>query len=316
MEVTGEASQPIIYMPQYQVSFTTSPGNGGSITPTGNNIWTNAGLITITATAKPGYVFSQWSTNTQSITINSLVSATTTASIKGPGTITANFVAIPPTTYTVTFQSDLPAGTQWSVTLNRVKGSSTTNTITFNVAAGTYSWSVSTPISGGSGIQYRAPISSGKITVISDVNRQIQYQTQYYLTMQVQPARAGSISPRSGWYLAGTTIQISATASKGYVFTSWTGTGMGSYTGTLQTSSMAINGPITETALFTSTKTEIPLILGTMILFSAYYLGVQVSKYFKGNQFAFLLLKGGLCKKWLKRVALRSFSKVLERSRG
>jgi len=43
------------------------------------------------------------------------------------------FTPVTPTLYTITFkESGLPSGTSWSVTLNRVTETSTTNTITFH----------------------------------------------------------------------------------------------------------------------------------------------------------------------------------------
>ena len=68
--------------------------------------------------------------------------------------------------------------------------------------------------------------------------------------MQVSPGGAGSVSPSSGWYDAGSSVSISATANSGYAFTSWTGSGSGSYTGTANPASVTMNEPITETANF------------------------------------------------------------------
>ena len=63
-------------------------------------------------------------------------------------------------TYTVTFtESGLPSGASWSITLNGTTKSSTTNTITFSVPNGTYSYTIGS-ISG-----YTALPSSGTIMV-------------------------------------------------------------------------------------------------------------------------------------------------------
>jgi hypothetical protein len=76
---------------QYKVSFAVSPGLAGSTTPFGN-VWENAGSLSISATAKSGYVFDHWLSSTESITFASSSSASTTATISGTGTITANFL--------------------------------------------------------------------------------------------------------------------------------------------------------------------------------------------------------------------------------
>jgi hypothetical protein len=96
--VTGPAS-PITasgtvtgsYKTQYQVSFAVSPSGSGTTMPSGTNVWEDAGVISILASANSGYAFSSWSA-TGSITIANPSSASTTATINGPGTITANFV--------------------------------------------------------------------------------------------------------------------------------------------------------------------------------------------------------------------------------
>jgi hypothetical protein len=75
------------------------------------------------------------------------------------------------------------------------------------------------------------------------------FQRQYYLTMQANGP--GSVSPSSRWYNAGETIPISATPNPGDTFTSWTGTGSGSYTGTSNSATITMNSAITETANFT-----------------------------------------------------------------
>ena len=69
-------------------------------------------------------------------------------------------VAFSEVTYVVTFiETGLPSGTSWSVTFNGTTLSSTTNTISFTAANGTYSYSI------GSISDYKVSPSSGSITV-------------------------------------------------------------------------------------------------------------------------------------------------------
>src|SRR5208282_6295357 len=70
-----------------------------------------------------------------------------------------------------------------------------------------------------------------------------------FLTMNA--GAGGSVSPASGWNNSGTNVTISATASNGYSFGSWSGSGTGSYSGANNPSSVTMNGPVTETANFT-----------------------------------------------------------------
>ncbi|MBO3800541.1 MAG: VCBS repeat-containing protein [Candidatus Brockarchaeota archaeon] len=76
------------------------------------------------------------------------------------------------------------------------------------------------------------------------------YILQYYLMMQTN---YGTIAPSSGWYDAGTTVQISATApvaAKGerYAWKGWTGAGTGSYSGTDNPVTIIVNASIKQTA--------------------------------------------------------------------
>jgi PGF-pre-PGF domain-containing protein len=81
------------------------------------------------------------------------------------------------------------------------------------------------------------------------------WKTQYKLTIATN---FGTTSPSVGvyWENAGTVVNISATppgagAGENYVFNGWIGTGSGSYTGSNQSTSVTMNGAITENASWT-----------------------------------------------------------------
>jgi hypothetical protein len=85
---------------QHQVSFAVSPADSGSINPARNNTWIDVNnTINISAINGNGYIFSSW-TSTEAIIIVNASTASTNASVNGPGSITANFVVqvIPETT--------------------------------------------------------------------------------------------------------------------------------------------------------------------------------------------------------------------------
>ena len=99
--VTGGLTSPIHssgtatgnYKTQYQVAFAVSPVGGGSTTPS-TATWYDAGVggQSISASANPSYVFSSWSANPpSSITFVSTTLPSTTMTVNGAGTITANF---------------------------------------------------------------------------------------------------------------------------------------------------------------------------------------------------------------------------------
>jgi hypothetical protein len=81
---------------------------------------------------------------------------------------------------------------------------------------------------------------------------------QYQLTTS---ANYGSVTPDDGtWYNAGTVVAISAIApsagaGESYVWNGWTGTGLGSYSGTTNAASITMNGPISETAAWVRVTT-------------------------------------------------------------
>jgi hypothetical protein len=117
------------------------------------------------------------------------------------------------------------------------------------------SWSVTNPLGGSTSSEQWISFQSASGTISSAQTIAFSYQHQYYLTMQVNPPAGGSVSPSSGWQNAGTVLTISATANTGYVFSSWTGTGSGSYSGTNNpaTNAVTMSAPITETANFGQT---------------------------------------------------------------
>lgn len=89
-------------------------------------------------------------------------------------------------------------------------------------------------------------------TIGASTTRAFTYQHQFFLTMQVSPSGEGSTKPSSnGWHNAGQTITINAAAAIGHKFLSWTGTGTGSYTGSIKLTTITMNSAITETANFT-----------------------------------------------------------------
>jgi PKD repeat protein len=85
--------------------------------------------------------------------------------------------------------------------------------------------------------------------------------TQQQVTVQCQLTMAtnfGMTTPSVGnhWYDSGSQVTISATAppvgvGERYVWNGWTGTGTGSYTGTSNTATVTMSGPVTETASWT-----------------------------------------------------------------
>jgi len=76
---------------QYNVTFKVKPPSCGTTTPSGSGWYNESSTIQISATPDPDCVFRNWFTNTSKITVANPNSQITTATINGPGTVTANF---------------------------------------------------------------------------------------------------------------------------------------------------------------------------------------------------------------------------------
>jgi hypothetical protein len=141
----------------FQVTFSTSGGGSGSTTsPSGTESYTAGQQVSISATAGTDHTFSDW-TATGSITFADASLASTTATVNGAGTITANFVNSVASIIISPKPSTIPAGGSQSYTATAydqygnslgVVTSSTTWSIT-SAAGG--SWSSGTYTSANAG---------------------------------------------------------------------------------------------------------------------------------------------------------------------
>ena len=112
---------------------------------------------------------------------------------------------------------------------------------------------VLTGVSGGSPAQNGAtgtytPTLAGTITAT--------YKVQYLLIMMLNPPffSSSSITPAAGiyWKDAASQVAISANTVNEYTFSSWTGSGLGSYSGNNAGTTITMNSPVIETANFAS----------------------------------------------------------------
>jgi len=187
------------------------------------------------------YVFTGWSSSDPGGYTDSASSYS--VNMSNPITETANWK----TQYylTVTSPYDAPGGQGW------YDSGSTASSV------------VSSPVSGGTGVQYvatgytgsgSAPSGSGtsvSFNITSPSSITWNWKTQYYLS--VVDGGHGTASGQN-WYDVGTpaTFGISpTTVSDGtgveYVFTGWSSSDAGGYTGSLPSTAVTMNNPITET---------------------------------------------------------------------
>ena len=238
----------------YTANFTTqyyltmSHGIGGTVSPASG--WRNSGAaISITATptnnSSVSYNFSGWTgtgTGSYSGTNNP-----TSIAMNGPITENASFtqnnvqVTVQTNPLGRTFSID---GTAYNSTqmFSWVPGSSHTIATTSPQSDATSVRYVWTKWSDGGAISHTVAPTTNKTYTAT-------FTTQYYLTMN--HGTGGTVAPPTGWKNSGVVVSISATPASGYSFSSWTGSGTGSYTGSTNASSITMGGPITEAAAFT-----------------------------------------------------------------
>lgn len=136
-----------------------------------------------------------------------------------------------------------------------VDGAAYTTAQTFTWTPGSsHIIAATSPQSGGTGVQYvwDSWSDGGAIahTITPNANRTYtaNFTTQYDLAVNADAG--GAVSSSGGWNNSGAKVNISVTATNGYSFTGWTGSGSGSYSGTDNPASITMNGPITESAGF------------------------------------------------------------------
>ncbi len=249
--IDGPLNLTAIYQTQYQVAFNVSPPGTGSISPSGANNWYNAGnILPISAITIFPNAFSSW-TSAGGIGISSSSLSNTTATINGPGTITANFVTLN-TTVTITINSNLTSSSYFKADDNVY---STPQTFSWKIGD-RHTLEAISPISGTAGVQYvwvgwsdgGSQIHDFFVPSFNSVIS-INYKTQYQVTFAVKPSGAGSISPSGNIWCDSGTLSISATPNAGYRFLSWTVTGAVSVANsTSSTSTASVNGSGTITA--------------------------------------------------------------------
>ncbi len=228
---------------QYFLTMDSGTG-GGALSPV-NGFFPAGQSVQISATPNAGYNFGSWT-------------GAGTGSYTGPnnpGTVTMNSPIRERAVWTagtipVTIAT-IPAGRTIIV-----DGTGYTSPQTFTWTTGSaHSISAdSIQASAAPGVRYRWSLWSdaGALTHIvaptSATTYTATFETQYLLTMNANPG--GTVDPPSGWYDLGSAVTITGIPNTGFSFSSWTGSGPGSYSGATNPRIITTNGPITEIANF------------------------------------------------------------------
>jgi hypothetical protein len=212
----------------YALSTSSSPAEGGSISPSGGS-YVDKTEVTLIATPAAGYRFDHWGGNASG------VSATFQIAMNSQKSVIAYFVRL----------YDL------SVLTSPVGGGSV------NVSNGTYDAGTEVTLIAVPAIGYRFDHWEGSISGTSD-NTVITIDSDktaiavfskvvYTLESRLNPWDGGSVDPAGGNYKAGATVTLTAIPAAGYRFDHWGG----DVSGASATLNVVMDGNITVTAYFT-----------------------------------------------------------------
>jgi hypothetical protein len=238
----GNMTQTAIFAPLRTLTMVADPG-GTVSPPPGSHSVTSGHSVVIEAFPDPGYAFMGWTgTGAGSYTT---WSNPATIVVNGDISETARFAP------------------QVLVPLTMVAGPGGTVAPTSgNYYVGTILGIFATPDPGfvfggwvGSGPgSYTGPANGQAILIGGPITETATFTIPPTWAVTMIAAPGGTVTPASGNYPNGGTLQISATPSAGYLFKSWVGSGPGSYSGTANPATITVNGAITQTGTFQSAR--------------------------------------------------------------
>jgi Divergent InlB B-repeat domain len=253
INVPYQLSQEIIFVKQYLVTFSASPGGTGSTTPTGSAYYTAGSSLPMLATPSAGYVFAHWTVNESRIGVGSRSLAGTNATVKDTASAVADFATgTQCTTCTLTFREvGLPAKTTWGVEVNGYYYPTGATSLVLSGLTAALSWYAFNPVGVSQyDVQYE-PVgtTSGYWSLGSTVSIEIVYAQYDYVTLASNPSGDGSATISSNWYAEGATYALSAIGSSTYKFSSWSSSGTNVTLGSASSPSttMKVIGPATVT---------------------------------------------------------------------
>ncbi|MEP0824099.1 MAG: hypothetical protein HRF40_01285, partial [Nitrososphaera sp.] len=259
-------------------TLTVQQGSTGSTTIKIDALNGYSNIVSLSATGLPSGVTYAFIPSSGKPTFSSTLTLSTSQSAAtGTFTVTINGAGADGKTRTTTLTLTIPKQTTYQlavavkdqfnapvkgITVTIDSSSYTTDTsgqVTVQVSQGTHTIAVHSSYLQSSGTRYLfekwsdgggVTANPRTVTVNSAVTFTAMEKKQHYLTMQTSASSAGTVSPSSDWYDSGKKVTISASASSGYKFDKWSGSGSGSYSGTSNPATVTVNAPITETASF------------------------------------------------------------------
>jgi hypothetical protein len=224
--MNGPKSVTASFTPYYPLTVLVN-GSGAveAIPPGGSHLLGT--VVTLTATAGPGWAFTSWSgavsgtANPRTITVN------------GPRTVTANFTRL----FSLTVVPS-PGG---SVVASPAGGSHPAGTLVTLTAAPSAGFAFT-----GWGGALSGSVNPASLVMGSDATVSASFTALYTLVATATSGGSVSVSPPGSTHLAGTVLTFSATPEAGFVFTGWSG----ALSGAANPATLALTGSASVTASF------------------------------------------------------------------
>jgi List-Bact-rpt repeat protein len=256
LEIASDGFVNVTFAPQYLLTL-SSTGNG-TIAPAAGTFWeTPSSVVTVSAMPDPHYRFVGW--NGSGVGSIDSAARSITLTLGGPVWETGQFLWAPtpaPKTYNLTVtEQGLPGRAAWAATVGTIGAQGSGSGLTIAGLNGSYTLVVP-PVYVGTGTRYVANATSVTaslaVSVAANQSLSVSFTEQFLVTVTNGSGGTVSAIPTSGgWVNAGASVTLSATpVNASYVFSNWSGTGDGSYTGTVASTTLTVNGPITEGASF------------------------------------------------------------------
>ncbi|MGI0131621.1 MAG: InlB B-repeat-containing protein [Thermoplasmata archaeon] len=251
IQVGADGTVQVTFVTQYLLTVTST--GSGSVAPAPGVGWENAGtMVSLSATPDPHYMLAGWfGTGAGSVNATTLQ---VTPTINGPVKETAQFVwkpTSPPETFNLTVASaGLPSGILWNASAGAQGVAGQTVQLRITGLNGTYQVTIA-PVQISAGVRY---VASGSgvynVSVQNNAMLNVTFTKQYLLTIANSTGGTAQATG-SQWVNDGATVTLTATVTNStWVFASWNGTGSGSYSGNLSTTTITMTGPTTELATF------------------------------------------------------------------
>jgi uncharacterized repeat protein (TIGR02543 family) len=235
-------------------SLTINQGTGGSTDPFGTITVSHGVSTNISATPDANYHFVRWTRSNANATFGDSTLASTTVSLTGAATITANFAL---NTYTVT----VTAGANGNVTPSGAQtvdhGATLNVTATSNPGYHFVEWTVN-----GIGITMTDSDSTGAFTVTGPGSVTATFAVNEYAVIVAAGSNGGVTPSGTRSVNHGSALTVIANPDPGYHFVNWTVTGGITITNGGETGAFTVTGAGTITANYAINTYTVTFIAG------------------------------------------------------